>query len=158
MAKGPQVGDRAPDFELDGTDGPFRLSDHRGERVVLLFYPGDETPVCTRQFCSYRDDAGAMAALDAVVVGISHQDVASHASFSAKHGLTVPLLADVDRAVARLYGVSVPVLGTRRAVFVIDEHGTVRTRHVHALGLDFQDADDLRTALLALGPVAETSA
>ena len=51
MAKGPQPGDPAPDLELQGTDGPFRLSDHRGERVVLLFYPGDETPVCTKQFC-----------------------------------------------------------------------------------------------------------
>ena len=57
MAKGPRVGDTAPDFELEGTDGPFRLSEHRGERVVLLFYPGDETPVCTKQFCSYRDRA-----------------------------------------------------------------------------------------------------
>ena len=57
MARGPHVGDRAPNFELEGTDGLFRLSDHRGRRVVLLFYPGDNTPVCTRQFCSYRDEA-----------------------------------------------------------------------------------------------------
>jgi peroxiredoxin Q/BCP len=150
MASGPQVGDTAPDFELDGTDGPFRLSDHRGSRVVLLFYPGDETPVCTKQFCSYRDRADDMAELDAVVVGVSHQDVDSHRSFMAHHRLTVPLLADVDRRVARRYGVSAPIVGTRRAAFVIDEDGIVRHRHVHALGLGFQDADDLRAALAAL--------
>jgi peroxiredoxin Q/BCP len=150
MASGPQVGDPAPDFELDGTDGPFRLSDHRGSRVVLLFYPGDETPVCTKQFCSYRDRADDMAELDAVVVGVSHQDVDSHRAFIAHHGLTVPLLADPDRRVAKRYGVSAPVVGTRRAAFVVDEDGIVRHRHVHKLGLDFQDADDLRAALAAL--------
>jgi peroxiredoxin Q/BCP len=150
MASSPKVGDPAPDFTLDGTDGTFRLSDHRGERVVLLFYPGDETHVCTKQFCSYRDRADDMAELDALVVGISHQDVDSHRSFTAHHGLTVPLLADVDRGVARAYGVAAPVIGTRRAAFVIDEDGIVRHRHVHALGLDFQSADDLRAALDAL--------
>jgi thioredoxin-dependent peroxiredoxin len=96
MAKTPQVGEPAPDFELEGTDGPFRLSDHRGERVVLLFYPGDNTPVCTKQFCSYRDRPDEFAALGATVVGISAQDVASHEGFIANKGLTVPLLADVD--------------------------------------------------------------
>ncbi|WP_205699328.1 peroxiredoxin [Conexibacter sp. SYSU D00693] len=150
MASGPQVGDDAPDFELPGTDGPFRLADHRGERVVLLFYPGDGTPVCTRQFCSYRDDSEEMAALDATVVGISHQDLDSHERFRDKHRLTVPLLADAGKVVARLYGVTAPVLGTRRAVFVVDEAGVVRHRAVHALGLDFADADDLREVLAAL--------
>src|ERR1700678_4094540 len=94
MAKTPQVGEQAPDFELPGTDGPFKLSEHRGERVVLLFYPGDNTPVCLKQFCSYRDRADDFAALDATVVGISAQDLASHEVFVAKHALTVPLLAD----------------------------------------------------------------
>ncbi len=81
MAKTPQVGEQAPDFELEGTDGPFKLSDHRGERVVLLFYPGDNTMVCTKQFCSYRDRAGDFATLKATVVGISSQDLASHEAF-----------------------------------------------------------------------------
>jgi thioredoxin-dependent peroxiredoxin len=150
MASGPQVGDAAPDFALEGTDGSFRLSDHRGERVVLLFYPGDDTAVCTKQFCSYRDRADDMSALDAVVVGISHQGLDSHRAFTAHHGLTVPLLADVDHEVARAYGVSAPVLGTRRAAFVVDEDGIVRHRVVHRLGLDFQSADDLADALHAL--------
>jgi peroxiredoxin Q/BCP len=147
MASSPQVGDPAPDFMLEGTDGTFRLSDHRGERVVLLFYPGDETPVCTKQFCSYRDRADDMSGLDAVVVGISHQDVGSHRAFTEHHGLTVPLLADVDRVAARAYGVAAPIMGTRRAAFVIDEEGIVRYRHVRGLGLSFEDVDALRSAL-----------
>jgi thioredoxin-dependent peroxiredoxin len=150
MASAPRVGDLAPDFTLESTDGSFTLSEHRGERVVLLFYPGDETPVCTRQFCSYRDRADDMSALDAVVVGISDQDVESHEAFAAHHGLTVPLLADVGREVAKAYGASAPVLGTRRAAFVIDEDGIVRHRVVHTLGLDFQSADDLAEALDSL--------
>ena len=152
MAKAPQVGDSAPDFELAGTQGAFRLSEHRGERVVLLFYPGDETPVCTKQFCSYRDRADDMSGLEATVVGISHQDLDSHQRFTAHHDLNVPLLADVDKAVAKLYGVAAPVLGTRRAAIVVDENGVIAYRHVHALGLDIQNTDDLQTALAALPP------
>jgi peroxiredoxin Q/BCP len=149
MAKKPRVGEQAPDFELLGTEGDFRLSDHRGERVVLLFYPGDDTPVCTKQFCSYRDRSEDFASLDATIVGISSQNLASHNEFTAKHGLNVPLLADVDNAVAKSYGAH--ALGmTRRAVIVIDEDGIVRHRHDHRLGLDYQSLDDLREALAAL--------
>ena len=124
MAKHPNVGDPAPDFELEGTGGRFKLSDHRGERIVILFYPGDNTPVCTRQFCSYRDNAEAFGDLDATVVGISSQSVDSHESFTAEHGLNVPLLADED--------------------------GVVRARHDHLLGLDFQSVADLQDALAQL--------
>jgi peroxiredoxin Q/BCP len=150
MASSAAVGRPAPDFELEGTDGPFRLSDHRGERVILLFYPGDETPVCTRQFCSYRDHSDELAALDATIVGISAQDVDSHQRFREHHELTVPLLADVGRSVAKAYGVSAPLVGTRRAVFIVDEQGIIRHRHVHAFSLDYQGVDDLREALAAL--------
>jgi len=156
MARTPQVGEPAPDFELPGTDGPFRLSEHRGERVVLLFYPGDNTMVCTKQFCSYRDRADDFAALNATVVGISAQDLDSHQGFIAKHGLTVPLLADVDKTVAKLYSAVAAGLGaTKRAVVVIDEQGIVRHRHDHLLGLDYQSVDELKVALDALpGPAA----
>jgi len=147
MAKTPQVGEQAPDFELPGTDGPFKLSEHRGERVVLLFYPGDNTMVCTKQFCSYRDRADDFAALDATVVGISSQDLHSHQGFIEKHGLTVPLLADVNKSVAKSYGAFSPRLGTKRAVIVIDEQGIVRHRHDHLLGLDYQSVDDLKAVL-----------
>jgi peroxiredoxin Q/BCP len=151
MSHAPQAGDRAPDFVLEGTEGQFRLAEHRGERVVLLFYPGDETPVCTKQFCSYRDNGDDLAALDATIVGISAQSVQSHTDFTRNHGLNVPLLADPDKKVARAYGVTAPVLGTRRAVFVIDEDGVVRYRKVHALGLDFHSVDQLREALEQVG-------
>jgi peroxiredoxin Q/BCP len=139
------IGDPAPDFTLEGTTGPFTLSEHHGEVVVLLFYPGDETPVCTKQFCSYRDTG--LEGLGATVVGISAQDLESHQKFTTHHGLTVPLLADTDKRVAKAYGVSVPVVGTRRAVFVVDEEGIVRFKHVHMLGLDYLDADELREAV-----------
>jgi thioredoxin-dependent peroxiredoxin len=150
MAKTPQVGEPAPDFELPGTAGPFKLSEHLGERVVLLFYPGDNTMVCTKQFCSYRDRAGDFAALDATVVGISSQDLASHEGFAAKYSLNVPLLADVDKQVAREYDAFSSRLGVKRAVIVIDERGVVRYRHDHLLGLDYQSVDELKAALDAL--------
>jgi peroxiredoxin Q/BCP len=154
MAKTPGVGEQAPDFELAGTDGTFKLSDHRGERVVLLFYPGDETMVCTKQFCSYRDRAEDFASLDATVVGISSQDLDSHAAFTAKHSLNVPLLADVDSAVAKAYSAHSGRLGTKRAVVVIDEQGVVRGRHDHLLGLDYQSVDQLKSALAAIPAAA----
>jgi peroxiredoxin Q/BCP len=147
MAKTPQVGEQAPDFELEGTDGTFRLSEHRGERVVLLFYPGDNTPVCTKQFCSYRDRAADFSALGATVVGISAQDLGSHEAFAAKHSLNVPLLADVDKQVARSYDAFSSRLGVKRAVIVIDEQGVVRHRHDHRLGLDYQSVDELKEVL-----------
>ncbi len=155
MAKHPAVGEQAPDFELEGTEGPFRLSDHRGERVVLLFYPGDNTPVCTKQFCSYRDRADDFGALDATVVGISGQGLDSHRGFIEKNHLNVPLLADEDGAVAGSYGAH-GRLGTKRAVVIVDEQGIVRHRHDHMLGLDFQSVDELKAALEALPSPAAT--
>ena len=141
------VGDPAPEFELDGTEGRFRLSDHRGEKVVLLFYPGDFTPVCTKQFCSYAERAEDMSSLDATVVGISAQDIDSHSKFVTENGIPVPLLADCDKKVAKDYGANMPVVGTRRAVVIVDEGGKVAYKHVHTLGLDFQTVDDIREAL-----------
>ena len=140
----PQVGEAAPDFELPGTDGPFRLSDHRGERVVLLFYPGDNTPVCTKQFCSYRDRPEDFASLAATVVGISAQDVASHEDFIHTNALTVPLLADVDKTVAAAYGADGAF--TQRAVIVVDEQGIVRYRRDLA-PIEYPSVDDLKTAI-----------
>src|SRR5690242_14764568 len=150
MAKTPRVGEQAPDFELPGTEGPFRLSAHRGERVVLLFYPGDNTMVCTKQFCSYRDRPDEFSALNAPVAGISSQDLASHHGSIANRDLTVRLPADVDREVAKAYGAFSPRLGVKRAVIVIDEDGIVRYRHDHRLGLDYQSVDELKRALDAL--------
>jgi thioredoxin-dependent peroxiredoxin len=116
---------------------------------------GDNTPACEAQFCSYRDRPGEFAALGTTVVGISAQDVSSHQGFIGKNSLTVPLLADVDGAVAKAYS-AVGRLGTKRAVVVIDEEGIVRHRHDHLLGLDYRSVDDLKAALDALpSPAAQ---
>jgi thioredoxin-dependent peroxiredoxin len=148
-----RVGDFAPDFELEGTDGRFRLSDQRGRRVVLVFYPGDFTPVCTKQFCSYSDRWEEIEALDATIVGISAQSVERHHEFQAMHAIPFSLLADVDREVARAYGLSQPLFGTRRAVVIVDEAGWIAYRHVNLFGIAFQTVDEIRDALAALPAV-----
>ena len=141
------TGDTAPDFELRGTGGgTYRLRDHRGEWLVLAFYPGDFTPVCTRQFCSYRDAADRLDALDATVWGISPQSLDSHERFRAKYDLTVPLLADPDRDVIRAYGVLGPAGMVRRSIFIVDPEGIVRYRHVALLGLHYRDVEALGDA------------
>jgi thioredoxin-dependent peroxiredoxin len=142
------IGDHAPDFELACTGGnTYRLADHRGRWTVLAFYPGDFTPVCTRQFCSYRDAADHLDELDADVVGISPQSVSSHERFAAKHHLTVPLLADPAHATARAYGVVAPGGLVRRSIFIVDPDGVVRYRHVALLGLRYKDIEHLASAL-----------
>ena len=143
-----EVGDRAPDFELRGTGGrTVRLADFQGRWLILAFYPGDFTPVCTRQFCSYRDAADRLDELDAEVIGVSPQTLDSHERFRAKYGLTVSLLADPERNMIRAYGVLGPGGIVRRSVFIVDPEGIVRYRHVALLGLRYQDVDDLKRSL-----------
>jgi thioredoxin-dependent peroxiredoxin len=161
------VGDVAPGFELPGTGGQtYKLSDYRGRNVVLAFYPGDTTTVCTSQFCSYRDEGERIDALDAELLGISPQSVDSHEHWIEERRLNVPLLADVDLAVAKRYGVTgwlgplarftelKETPGGRyimRAIFVVDAEGIVRYRHVSRTGSTFQTVDDLERAVAALG-------
>jgi thioredoxin-dependent peroxiredoxin len=164
---GPDVGDPAPDFELPGTEGrTYRLSDYRGRNVVLAFYPGDATRVCTKQFCSYRDDADQLAGLDAEVLGISPQSVDSHERWTKEQELNVPLLADEDIAVSRSYGVTgwlgplarftelqdetVDGRYVMRAIFVIDGEGVIRHRHVSRTGATFQSVEDIERAVAAI--------
>src|SRR6476469_7175187 len=150
MAK-PKVGDQAPDFELPGTGGKtYKLSDYRGRKVVLAFYPGDVTAVCTKQFCSYRDEGERIDNLGADVLGISAQSVDSHERFAKEKSLNVPLLADEDKKVARAYGV---VAGPtfRRAIFGLDEQGTIRYRKGSLVGLTYETVDDLEQAVAAVG-------
>jgi peroxiredoxin Q/BCP len=146
-----RIGDRAPDFELEGTGSrTYSLGDYRDGGVILAFYPGDFTPVCTRQFCSYRDDGDRIEALGVPMVGISPQSVESHERFAAQHGLNVPLLSDPGRAVARSYRVVGPAGLIRRAVFLVDAEGLVRYRHVALFGLHYQDVGDLERAVARL--------
>jgi peroxiredoxin Q/BCP len=155
MASAPQVGTEAPDFVLDGTTPEGRrqyvLSDLRGRPVVLAFYPGDDTAVCTRQLCSYQADLGTFESYDALVLGISTQNLDSHERFAAKRGLTFPLLADPDKTVHALYGATGPFL-TKRAVYVVDADGVVRWKHVSTLGLTYQDTKTIGTVLASLAP------
>lgn len=144
MAELPSVGTAAPDFALPGTgDRTYRLSDYRGQPVVLVFYPGDSTPVCTVQLRSYSSDIGEFAELGAQVLAISPQDVDSHREFACKEELKMPLLADADKAVGELYGVLGPLGFYRRTVFVIDEAGIVRYAHQSRTNATFLAGPDL---------------
>jgi peroxiredoxin Q/BCP len=148
MARIPDVGAEAPDFTLPSLTlsggvavrAELTLSGQRGHPVVLAFYPGDETPVCTRQMCAYSNDLAVFDGLGARVCGISPQGLDSHERFARHHGLGMPLLADVDRAVISAYGVAMAGIGVRRSVFVVDAGGIVRWRRVALVGLTFPDA------------------
>jgi peroxiredoxin len=147
-----RVGDQAPDFELEGTGSrTYRLSDYRDGGVILAFYPGDFTPTCTRQFCSYRDDGDRIEALGVPMLGISPQSVDSHERFTKQHGLTVPLLSDPDKRIARSYGVIGPMGLVRRSIFLVDGDGVLRHCHVAMFGLTYQDVGALERAVGELG-------
>lgn len=157
MAKSPEIGRTAPDFTLpsvhlvDGeiVRGEHTLSKEQGHPVVLAFYPGDDTAVCTRQLCSYSSGLEAFTDLGATVWGISTQDLDSHESFARKHGLRMPLLADTEREAVAAYGIGLGGL-VRRSVFVVDAEGVLRWKHVAALGLTFRDIPTLTEQLAAL--------
>jgi peroxiredoxin Q/BCP len=137
------IGESAPDFTLkDGEGRDWRLSDRRGRVVVLLFYPGDETPVCTRQMCSVRDRWEDYAATGAEVVGVSTDSVESHRKFAEHHSLPLRLLSDPDRRVAEMFGARSWLPGrAARSVVVIDAAGRVRHNRAQALSL-FRPKDD----------------
>lgn len=137
------LGTEAPDFTLpDGAGKLWKLSEQRGKVVVLLFYPGDETPICTRQMCSVRDRWDDYAATGAEVVGISADSVDSHQKFASNHELPLRLLSDADQSVANFYGARSLIPGkVARSVFVIDANGVIRHRKVQPLGL-FRPKDD----------------
>lgn len=139
----------APDFTLkDGNDADWRLSDHRGQVVVLLFYPGDETPICTRQLCSVRDRWEDYTATGAEVVGISSDSVESHRQFADHHQLPLRLLSDAAGVAANLYNAKSFLPGrVARSVFVIDAQGILRYSDIRPLGL-FKPKDDATIAAI----------
>ncbi len=127
------IGQPAPEFTaLSDAGVPVRLSDFRGQRVILYFYPKDDTPGCTTQSCDFRDQHPAFTEKNAVILGVSPDGIASHQQFKAKYQLPFVLLADTDHAIAEAYGVWVEkqmygrqFMGIDRSHFVIDEHGVV---------------------------------
>lgn len=150
------VGSDAPDFEVAGTDGTpaghrrYTLSEYRGQPVVLVFYPADNTPVCTVQLTTYTEDISRFAALGAQVLALSPQSVESHDAFAAEHGgFAFPLLADEDKAVGEAYGVLGPIGFYRRSVFVISPDGRVCYSHRSTAGLTFRPVAELVEALEA---------
>lgn len=154
----PEIGEPAPDFTLPGMtvrqgarfDDTFSLSAEIGRSVVLAFYPGDATPVCTAQLCSYQEELDDFADLGAVVWGVSPQALDSHEAFARGSSLTFPLLSDTSGDTIRAYGVRAPGIGLRRSVFVIDADGVVRWRHVGLVGLRFPKAEAIRAQIETL--------
>jgi peroxiredoxin Q/BCP len=114
-----------------------------------VFYPGDDTPVCTKQLNSYNNELSAFESVGAQVLAISAQDMTSHEQFAAKHGFQFPLLADTDKAVAALFGTVGPLGFPRRSVFVIDGQGVVRYAHRAIAGLTFRPVEELVAAVEA---------
>lgn len=128
----PAIGSAAPDFRLQDQNGTWRsLDQYRNQWVVLYFYPKDDTPGCTTEACTFRDDILKLHQAGAEVLGVSEDDVSSHAEFAAKYHLPFPILADADHQVARRYGVLATILFfhyARRETFLLDPQGRV-ARH-----------------------------
>jgi peroxiredoxin Q/BCP len=133
-AKELKVGDPAPDFRLPSTEGrEIALKEFRGKKnVVLYFYPKDDTPGCTKEACSFRDERTKFDKKDAVILGVSLDDLESHKKFAGKYKLPFPLLSDADKKLAEAYGVykeksmyGRTYMGIERSTFVIDKDGTI---------------------------------
>ena len=155
------AGDLAPPFTLpgiqDGKRREYALGDLAGRPVVLVFYPGDNTPVCTRQLNAYSADIDQFLALDAQVLAISPDDLDSHEGFADHQGgLAFPLLADADRDVARTYGVLGPVGFYRRCVFVVDPSGRLAYVHRGFAGTTFRRTPELVEAIRSAQGAADS--
>ena len=155
MATALKPGDPAPDFDASTTDGKHvSLKDYRGKKLVMYFYPMDDTPGCTKQACSLRDHNAEIAAKGASVLGVSTQGEESHQAFTRKYHLNFPLLADTDGTVGRAYGtlggagvldrIKTAVGAAKRVTFIIDERG--RISHV----IDKPDVKNHAAEVLAL--------
>lgn len=148
------VGDVAPGFTLpgvhDGTRGEYSLAQYRGRAVLLVFYPGDNTPICTRQLNAYTADLAQFEAVDATILALSPQDLDSHEGFArAQGGFGFPLLADLDKAVGDSYGVLGPVGFYRRSIVVVDPSGLVSHVHRGHAASTFRPTAELLAALRA---------
>ena len=150
-----RVGEPAPDFTLPGVAGEERrdysLSEFKGRKVVLAFYPGDFTPGCTKQMCQYRDQFAEFEGVEAVLLGISPQDVDSHEKWIEKKQFPFPLLADTEKKVIELYGVrGGKLIAVKRSVFVVGPDGIVRFVDRKVVGATFVSADKLVPVLAGI--------
>ncbi|MEV7617130.1 peroxiredoxin [Streptomyces sp. NPDC089799] len=159
MANTPVIGDAVVDFRLPGGHlgdddtfhrGDYSLSEHRGSPLVLAFYPGDGTPVCTAQLCSYSDGLEQLRTAGATVWGISPQGLDSHEAFARARSLRMPLLSDHGRSVAKSFGITAPLIGLRRSVFIVDRQGRLHWKHVTAVGATYPPAATLAERLATL--------
>ena len=150
--KKPKVGDLAPDFELPGVPAAsYRLSEQRGKPVVLSFYPGDFTPLCTRQMSNYQENWDTFAKTGSVLWGISVDDLERHERFAKARALGFPLLGDLDGSVSRQYG-ALGLLGTsKRVLIIIDEEGRITHRKDEPLSLTFTEMDEIVARLPGRG-------
>ncbi|MDT8409366.1 MAG: peroxiredoxin [Wenzhouxiangellaceae bacterium] len=140
-------GEKAPDFLLvDDSGRPFRLFDHGSRWLLVVFYPGDDTPVCTRQLCDYRDGMEQFAGLGVDVVGISRDDPDSHRSFREKHDLPFTLLSDPDLSVAEKFGCR-GLLGMKRGVFLLDPELVCRYGHIESIAVFRRGREQLIEAI-----------
>ena len=145
-----ELNEQAPDFELQDENGKtFALRDHAGEMLLLVFYPGDDTPVCTRQLCDYRDGIEVFRGLGVRVVGISKDDADSHQKFKEKHQLPFTLLSDPGLEVAAAYD-SKGMLGMKRSVFLVDEQGLIRYLHIETLPVFRRAREEIISAIEAV--------
>jgi peroxiredoxin Q/BCP len=154
-------GDVAPPLEGPASDGSrVSLASYRGQPVVVFFYPKDNTPVCTKEACGFRDHTAEIRALGAAVLGVSNDSPESHAGFAAKHGLDYPLVSDVDGGIGKAYGVArmggllAGWIPPRRVTFVIDGGGVVR----RVLEGEFNAGTHVDGALAALRALGTTPA
>lgn len=142
-----KTGEKAPDFTLPDHDGrPFRLSEQASGWLLLVFYPGDDTPVCTRQLCDYRDGLDEFRDLGVEIVGISTDDAESHRRFRDKRDLPFTLLSDPDLAVAGQFGCR-GLTGMKRGVFLLDPERVCRYAHVESVALFRRGRDELLEAI-----------
>jgi peroxiredoxin Q/BCP len=141
------IGDRAPEFTLPSTQGEISLAQQLEKgSVLLVFYPGDDTPVCTRQLCDYRDNLAIFGDLGVQVLGINPQSLSSHERFAAKHDLPFPLMSDSDKATCRAYGATGFLGMTKRALVLIGPDGRVRWQRSD-LPIFHRSAAELRDAI-----------
>lgn len=154
FAATPQVGETAPAFRLQDQNGHWQApADHQGRWLVLYFYPKDFTPGCTTEVCTFRDDVLKLRKAGADVVGISLDDVKSHAQFAQKYHVPFPLLSDADRKVAQSYGVLTSMMGmhyAKRTTFLIDPSGKIAKV--------YQDVDPQKNSAQVLGDLTQLKA